>query len=248
MQILQDTTDYRVLDVQGFLNARASYFHKSIGGYSAVRPKRMQELFDYQISQNNVEVLNMLNVKYVLQTDESGELVPTLNGSANGNAWFISEIKTVATADQEMKSLKGLDSKKTAVINSTDFNDLPSSKSFDLDSLAKITLKSSLPNKLIYTSNNKNSGFAVFSEMYYKNGWIATIDGKETPILRVDYALRGIQIPSGKHSIEFKFEPQVIKTGSTIVLISTILLVVLVILGIYFQTKRRHHSKTELKS
>jgi hypothetical protein len=248
MQILQDTTDYRVLDVQGFLNARASYFHKSIGGYSAVRPKRMQELFDYQISQNNVEVLNMLNVKYVLQTDETGSLIPTLNGGANGNSWFVSEIKTVATADQEMKSLKGLDSKKTAVINSIDFNDLPSSKSFDLDSLATITLKSSLPNKLIYTSSNKNSGFAVFSEMYYKNGWIATIDGKETPILRVDYALRGIQIPSGKHSIEFKFEPQVIKTGSTIVLISTILLVVLVIFGIYFETKRRQNSKTELKS
>jgi hypothetical protein len=238
LQILQDTANYRVLDVQGFLNARASYFHKSIGGYSAVRPKRMQELFDYQITQNNVEVLNMLNVKYVLQTEENGQLVPTLNGGANGNAWFVANTKLVTTADEEMKSLKELNSKETVVINTSDFKDNLNAASYLVDSLATIKLKLYQPNLLTYTSENKNAGFAVFSEMYYKNGWVATVDGKETPILRVDYALRAIQIPSGKHAIKFTFDPQVIKTGSTINIISTILLVLLLVAGIYLENRK----------
>jgi hypothetical protein len=238
LQILQDTANYRVLDVQGFLNARASYFHKSIGGYSAVRPKRMQELFDYQITQNNVEVLNMLNVKYVLQTEENGQLVPTLNGGANGNAWFVANTKLVTTADEEMKSLKELNSKETVVINTSDFKDNLNAASYLVDSLATIKLKLYQPNLLTYTSENKNAGFAVFSEMYYKNGWVATVDGKETPILRVDYALRAIQIPSGKHAIKFTFDPQVIKTGSTITIISTILLVLLLVAGIYLENRK----------
>jgi hypothetical protein len=238
LQILQDTANYRVLDVQGFLNARASYFHKSIGGYSAVRPKRMQELFDYQITQNNVEVLNMLNVKYVLQTEENGQLVPTLNGGANGNAWFVANTKLVTTADEEMKSLKELNSKETVVINTSDFKDNLNAASYLVDSLATIKLKLYQPNLLTYTSENKNAGFAVFSEMYYKNGWVATVDGKETPILRVDYALRAIQIPSGKHAIKFTFAPQVIKTGSTITIISTILLVLLLVAGIYLENRK----------
>lgn len=238
LQILQDTANYRVLDVQGFLNARASYFHKSIGGYSAVRPKRMQELFDYQITQNNVEVLNMLNVKYVLQTEENGQLVPTLNGGANGNAWFVANTKLVTTADDEMKSLKELNSKETVVINTSDFKDNLNAASYLVDSLATIKLKLYQPNLLTYTSENKNAGFAVFSEMYYKNGWVATVDGKETPILRVDYALRAIQIPSGKHAIKFTFDPQVIKTGSTITIISTILLVLLLVAGIYLENRK----------
>jgi hypothetical protein len=238
LQILQDTANYRVLDVQGFLNARASYFHKSIGGYSAVRPKRMQELFDYQLTQNNVEVLNMLNVKYVLQTEENGQLVPTLNGGANGNAWFVANTKLVTTADEEMKSLKELNSKETVVINTSDFKDNLNAASYLVDSLATIKLKLYQPNLLTYTSENKNAGFAVFSEMYYKNGWVATVDGKETPILRVDYALRAIQIPSGKHAIKFTFDPQVIKTGSTITIISTILLVLLLVAGIYLENRK----------
>jgi hypothetical protein len=105
---MQDTTNYRVLDVEGFLNAKASYFHKSIGGYSAVRPRKMQELFDYQIAKNNKEILDMLNVKYIIQQNEKGEEVASVNPAANGNAWFVSEFKTVKSNDDEMKAINGI--------------------------------------------------------------------------------------------------------------------------------------------
>ena len=240
-QIMQDTTNYRVLDVEGYLNAKASYFHKSIGGYSAVRPRRMQELFDYQIAKNNKRVLDMLNVKYIIQTDEKGEEVASRNPAANGNAWFVKELKMVPNSDAEMKALDKLDNKNVAVINEYEFgawfkND---PHTFSVDSTATINLVLNKPNHLIYSSNNKNEGFAVFSEMYYKNGWNATIDGKSENILRVDYALRGLNIPAGKHTIEFKFEPQVVKTGSTIALVSSIGMLLLLIGGIYFENKKK---------
>jgi hypothetical protein len=240
-QILQDTTSYRVLDIEGYLNAKASYFHKSIGGYSAVRPRRMQELFDYQIANNNKRVLDMLNVKYIIQTNEKGEEVASMNPGVNGNAWFVKEIKTVSNSDAEMKALDKLDNKNAVVINEKEFGEIINGKSrtFNLDSTATIQLTNNKPNHLKYSSNNKNNGFAVFSEMYYKNGWNATIDGKESEIIRVDYALRGLNIPAGKHTVEFKFEPQVVKTGSTIALLSSIGMVLLLAGGVYFERKKK---------
>ena len=237
-QILQDPTHYRVFEVSGNLSsARASYFHKSIVGYSAVKPRRMQQLFDYQIAKNNMEILNMLNVKYVIQTDSTGNSIPTQNPKANGNAWFVKNLKLVQTADEEMNALDKLDTKNTAVVNKKEFDF--ENKAFATDSLASVNLASYKPNHLKYIANNNNDGLAVFSEMYYDNGWKATIDGKETEIFRVDYALRGLQIPAGNHTIEFKFEPQVIQTGGTITLISSIGMLLLMIGGIYFENKKR---------
>ena len=236
-QILQDTTHYRVFEVNGNLSsARASYFHKSIGGYSAVKPRRIQQLFDYQIAKNNIEVLNMLNVKYIIQTDSTGASVPVVNPNANGNAWFVKELKAVSSADEEMKALDKLDTKNVAVLNNKDFE--TKGKAFAKDSLSNIILDTYKPNHLKYTSNNTNGGFAVFSEMYYKNGWKATIDGKETEIFRVNYVLRGLQIPAGKHTIEFKFEPQVVQTGSMIALFSFIGMLLLLGGGIYVERKK----------
>ncbi|GAA4049139.1 YfhO family protein [Flavobacterium chungnamense] len=246
MQILQDTTHYRVLEVEGNLSsARASYFHKSIGGYSAVKPRAMQELFDYQIAKNNKEVIDMLNVKYIIQTNDKGEEFPTLNPDANGNAWFVNELKMVENADAEMKALEKFDSKKEVIFDKSSdifgpYKKMPfKNQSFVKDSTASIKLTSYKPNHLKYVSNNTNNGFAVFSEMYYKNGWIATIDGKEAPILKVNYALRGLNIPAGNHKIEFKFEPQVVKTGSTIALISFIGMMLLLVGGIYLDRKNK---------
>lgn len=238
LQIMQDTTNYRVLDVEGFLTAKASYFHKSIGGYSAVRPKRMQELFDYQITKNNIGVLNMLNVKYIIQTDEKGQEVPVLNNKANGNAWFVKELKKVNSADDEMKALTNLDTKNQAVFQAEPLIKIFGNQQFVTDSTATIKLTSYKPNHLKYLSNNKNNGFAVFSEMYYKNGWNAYIDGKSSDYLKVDYTLRGMNIPAGKHTIEFKFEPQVVKTGSTIALISSFGMILLIGFGIYSERKK----------
>ena len=241
MQIMQDTTNYRVLDVEGFLNAKASYFHKSIGGYSAVRPRKMQELFDYQIAKNNKEILNMLNVKYVIQRNDKGEEVASLNPDVNGNAWFVTNLKTVKSNDDEMKALNKLDTKTTAIGQSEFSSKTGYKTSYNVDSTATIKLVYNKPNYLKYTTTNANDGFAVFSEMYYKNGWNATIDGKKTDILKVDFALRGLAIPAGKHTIEFKFNPQVVKTGSVITLVSSIGMLLLLVGGIYFNRKKKEN-------
>ena len=240
--ILSDTTHFRVFEVEAGLNsARTSYFHQSIGGYHAAKPRRIQQLFDYQITKNNVRVLNMLNVKYVIQSDEKGEKIPLANPAANGNAWFVEKVKFVKSADEEMKALDSLDTKNEVVLNSL-VNDYKGATTISKDSKAMINLVEYQPNHLKYVSNNANAGFGVFSEMYYKNGWIATIDGKETPIYNVNYVLRGLEIPAGKHTIEFKFEPQVVKTGSSIALMSSIGMLLLIGAGVYFETKKEKKS------
>ena len=239
LQILQDKSIYRVLEVDGNLNSsRASNFHKSIGGYHAAKPKRIQELFDYQIANNNKEIIDMLNVKYIIQSDEKEEQIASKNPDANGNAWFVKELKTVKNADEEMKALTSLDTKNSAVTQEEISSKLGLSKQYSKDSLATIKLTNYKPNDLKYVSNNKNEGIAVFSEMYYKDGWNAYIDGKLTDHFKVNYALRALKIPSGNHKIEFKFEPQVIKTGSTISLISSFLVLGLIGFGVYFERKK----------
>lgn len=251
-QILSDTSVYRVYDIQGRLQAKTSYFHKSVGGYSAVRPRRMDELFTHNVENNLNEigssidstlnitksnaVLNLLNVKYLVVPTGKGEFA-VQNPFANGNAWFVKEVKTVNSADAEMKALDSLDSKNVAVLNSAKFSFKGANK-ISKDSSSVINLEVHVPNYLKYISTNASDGFAVFSEMYYAKGWKATIDGNETPIYNVDYVLRGLQIPAGKHTIEFTFDPQVVKTGSTIALISSIGMLLLIIGGVYFERKR----------
>ncbi|AXB57155.1 YfhO family protein [Flavobacterium fluviale] len=246
-QILKDTSIYRVFDLQGQLQGRSSYFHKTIGGYSAVRPRRMQQLYDYQIAKNNLEILNMLNVKYVIQVDKEGSQIPTQNPDANGNAWFVSAVKLVNKPDDVMKALNTLDTKKVAVFNvhehESKFQNARLKKAFDTTGTIKVVTYK--PNYIKYKSENEKDGLAVFSEMYYKNGWNAYIDGKLTDHFPVDYVLRAMEIPGGKHTIEFKFEPQVIKTGGTITLISSIGMLLLLAGGIYFEKFYRKGSQSD---
>ncbi len=237
-KILADTTHYRVFELNGNMSsARASYFHSSIGGYHAAKPRRMQQLFDYQIAKNNLEILNMLNVKYVIQTDKEGKDIPTINPDANGNAWFVSSVKLVNKADDVMKALNTLDTKKVAVFNVHEHESkFPNARlKKPWDATGTINVVEYKPNYIKYKSENEKDGLAVFSEIYYKNGWSAYVDGKLTDHFPVDYVLRAMEIPGGKHTIEFKFEPQVIKTGGTITLISSIGMVLLLIGGIYFE-------------
>ncbi len=235
--IKKDSSIYRVLDFSSnpFNDARTSYFHKSLGGYHAAKPKRAEDIFDFYISKNNIGVVNMMNVKYIIQSKE-GRRVALTNPYANGNAWFVNSLKTVNSSDKEIVLLDSLDLKKQAVIKLQE-NELMSS--YSLDSLAKINLKSYKPNDLVYESENTNDGFAVFSEIFYKNGWNAYIDGELIPHYRVNYLLRGLAIPKGKHLVEFKFEPQVIKTGSNIALASSIGLILLIIGGLFFKIKKK---------
>nr|WP_314866567.1 YfhO family protein [uncultured Flavobacterium sp.] len=246
LQILKDSSNYRVFEINGNLSsARASFFHKSIGGYHAAKPRRMQQLFDYQIAKNNLETLNFLNVKYLIQTDKDGKEFPIANPEANGNAWFVSQVKLVHSADEEMKALDKFDSKNIAVINAKEFE--IKKTAFVKDSSATITLDSYQPNDLKYTSINANEGLAVFSEMYYKNGWNAYVDGKKVEYFQADYVLRALRVPAGKHSVEFKFEPHVVQTGSTISLVSSIGIFLLLMGGIYLERKKSTEIQHDVK-
>ncbi len=245
-QILQDDGIFRVFDqTDGFDSAKTAYFHQSITGYHAAKPARMQDLFDFHVYNGNLSVFNMLNVKYVVRQDEDGNSFPIENPNANGNAWFIKNLKQVSTANEEIQALDSLNTKVTAVVNTSEFRNI-NRFDFQLDSTATIDLTDYQPNHLTYTSSNSNAGVAVFSEMYYGNGWNAYIDGKLTDHFRVDYALRALKIPEGKHTIEFKFEPKVVEQGSKITLASTILLGLILLGGVGFSFwKNRKEDKSE---
>ncbi|MCF6280224.1 MAG: YfhO family protein [Flavobacteriaceae bacterium] len=241
-EILKDKSYYRVADFTKsiFNDASTSYFHKSIGGYSAVKPKRYQELFDFHVDVRNKninpEVLNMLNTKYIVNINGKGERALQKNRNANGNAWFVQKLKVVKSANEEIKALDSIDTKSTAIIRNKLLGNL--SKQFEIDSLATIKLTDYKANALTYESSANTNQFAVFSDMYYKDGWNAYIDGIKTPIYKVNYVLRAISIPKGTHKIEFNFEPKVIKKGNTITLISYGLLL-LISVGWFFVERRK---------
>ena len=234
LQILKDDSNYRVYDLTSG-GAKASYFHNALGGYHAAKPKRYQDLYEFYLSNNNINVLNMLNAKYIIGQGENGEPFPYVNNEANGNAWFVKQLKNVENADQEIKALDSLDNKNVAIFSIAELQE----KTFQVDSTASIKVETYKPNYIKYSSNNSNDGFAVFSEMYYSNGWNAYIDGNLKPHYKVNYALRGLQIPKGKHTVEFKFEPKVIETGSKIALASSVILFILIIGGLFYQFKNR---------
>ena len=240
LEILKDDGYFRVFDVVSS-GARASYFHNSLSGYHAAKLGRYNELFDFHIVKNNINVLNMLNTKYIIADDDKGNVISYENEDANGNAWFVSEIEKVNSANDEMIALESLDTKVKAITTQE-----LSNANFTIDSSATISVLEYNPNYLKYNSNNSNDGFAVFSEIYYADGWNAYIDEELQPHFRVDYVLRGLPIPKGQHTIEFKFEPQVIKTGSTVALASSILFALLVVGGIVMLRREdSNHSKED---
>ncbi|WP_440122018.1 YfhO family protein [Tenacibaculum sp. Ill] len=223
IEILKDKEYYRVVNfsVSPMQDGRTSYFHNSIGGYHAAKMKRYQELFDYQIAKNNMEVLNMLNTKYFIISDEQFQENP----KANGNAWFVNSLKEVNSANEEIVTLDSLNTKLEAVINSKEFK--VEVDTFQKDSTATISLVKKDLTELVYESNTNSNQFAVFSEIYYKDGWNAYIDGKSVPYYRINYVLRGMEVPKGKHTITFKYEPRVIKRGSLLSLFCYALLLII---------------------
>lgn len=224
--ILQDKDiHYRVYNTTQRLDQDAitSYWHKSIGGYHGAKMRRYQELVDYHLSKGNPEVYNMLNVKYFIVGDSSNNMYPQRNPDANGNAWFVNNMITVENADAEIDSMSRFNSKTTAIIDKRYADQIKDLKP-SADSTASIRLISYAPNKLVYEANASSDNLAVFSEIYYDKGWNATIDGKTAEYLRCNYVLRGMKIPSGKHQIEFKFEPEVVSKGEGISLIASFLL------------------------
>lgn len=242
--ILKDTTRYRVFEPEiGINGARTSYFHHSIGGYHAAKPRYLQDIFDFYIQKNNPKnALNLLNVKYLITRNPQGKPVATLNEEALGNAWFIEELLFVKNDDQALQTIGTFNPKTQGVIVHPE----KSSQHFTVSKEASIRLISGHLGKLSYESYNPNDGFVIFSEMYYPHGWNVTIDGTPVKMYRTDYLLRGIYLPKGKHTINFEFTPQIIHWGSYLTLSGNILLGLMVLLALAFTFK--HHILKSFKN
>jgi len=219
--ILRDKSDFRVYEPQrGFSNARTSYFHKSIAGYHAAKPKRIQNLYDFYISNNNMKILSMLNVKYLIQISEDNPLGVTRNPNNLGNAWFIEETKIVDSADEELLNLNQVELKSICITQDQSLKGL----NYKLDNRNSIELVKRKANELVYKSSTTSTQFAVFSEAFYKKGWQAYIDNKPVSHFKVNYLLRGLIIPEGDHEIVFKFYPEIVKSGVYISIVSYLIL------------------------
>lgn len=254
-QILQDKDlMYRVQDftINTYNDAKPSYFHKMVGGYHPAKLEMYQDLIEMQMSpgspHNNKEVYNMLNTKYyIVPAGQQGQAQVIPNTEACGNAWFVNEIKMVATADEEMAALNApnlfdttqvignFNPRTTAIVRNTQ-KEMLGNTQFVKDSNANIKLTDYGINNLNYESNSTQAGFAVFSDIYYKD-WTAKIDGKETPIVRTNYVLRGLNIPAGKHKIEFSIYPSILKKGTPISIAGNILVLLMIGFGFYKSRK-----------
>ena len=246
--ILRDKSYYRVYNLQNpMAEASTSFFHHSLGGYHGAKLRRYQELYDSCISDETGEliasaqqgsldfpklgVLNMLNAKYVSYGPDADNIIQ--NQNANGPAWFVKEVIKVNSPTEELKMTGEVKTFETAVIDNSKFE----IGNFDFDSLSLINLTELRPPYLKYEAKASVNSLAIFSEIYYPKGWLATIDGKEVPILRANYVLRALEVPSGKHTIEFRFEPRPYVIGDKVTMASTwiLLLVVLGTLGLSFR-------------
>lgn len=239
----KDKTHYRIynqaLGVTSETNT--SYFKASIGGYHAVKLRRYDDVLNEYISSidsvKTPNILNLLNAKYMIFGDpEQPQVVP--NPKANGNAWFVSDLKFVDTPNEEIKSIGIIDNKKTAVIASSDksyFNGKP----VQADSTAFINLTKYQPNELEFKSQSKTPQLAVFSEVYYPHGWKMMIDEKEVPYIKADYLLRAVHVPAGNHHIRMVFKPEVIEKGRWISLLCFGLFIALSAFGIFRINKNK---------
>lgn len=243
-QIAQDPGIFRVYDPnEGINGARTSYFHQSIGGYHAAKPAGLEDLFKFHIYKGKIGVLSMLNVKYVIQQDEEGRSYPAQNPDANGNAWFVDNLIPVKSANEEIMALDTMNLKRNAVFNGAKFSQ--EKQKLQLDSIAQIELTNYSPNHLTYKSQNSNAGVAVFSEMYYPHGWNAYINGELTDHFKVNYVLRGLEVPAGEHTIEFKFEPEIVQTGSKITMATSIVIGLIIIFGVGYGFRKSGNNTTD---
>lgn len=245
-QILKDKDPYfRVYNstLRIDQDAQTSYYHKSISGYHAAKPGKYEELIYRQLVNQNFEILNMLNTKYVIQQNpQTGEMMASQNPDAAGNAWFVNRLEVVPDADAEMDGLNDIRVKEYAVMDKRYAEQL-SNTSWQTDSTASIRLTSYAANRLVFESNSSSDGFAVFSDTYYQPGWNSYIDGEAKDHVRVNYVLRGMEIPAGKHEIVFEFKPEVIAKGNTIVYASAGLLVLLILGAFYLTFKARKEAE-----
>ena len=257
--ILQDEAlDYRVLNLASntFNENNTAYWHKSVGGYHAAKLRRYQEMIEEHISGEmqglykavadaggemellnpaDFPVLNMLNTRYFIFPLQGGQTVPLLNPFARGNAWFVNDVKYVNNANEEIEAIHELDPAHQAVVDKKFQEAIQPIAS---DSTATIQLVAYEPNYLKYEVNSEKCGTVVFSEIYYP-GWQSTIDGQPVPHGRANYILRAMNVPAGKHTVEFTFDPASLHTTETIAFVALGLLVLLAVVAGYFAWKKK---------
>ena len=261
--ILQDTSlDYRVLNfaTSTFDDNNTSYWHKSVGGYHPAKLRRYQEMIEHHISPemqaaykaiataggemdsvdaNKFRVLNMLNTKYfIFPAGQQRQTVPILNPHAYGNAWFVNKVQYVNNANKEIDALDSIIPTETAVVDARFKDVLKGTTESYKDSLSSIRLTSYAPNRLTYETNNAQDGIAVFSEIYYPDGWHVTIDGQPAELARADYILRTMYVPAGQHTIEMRFDPTSLHVTEGIAYGALALLVIGIIVAVLIAKRK----------
>ena len=261
--ILQDTSlDYRVLNfaTSTFDDNNTSYWHKSVGGYHPAKLRRYQEMIEHHISPemqaaykaiataggemdsvdaNKFRVLNMLNTKYfIFPAGQQRQTVPILNPHAYGNAWFVNKVQYVNNANEEIDALDSIIPTETAVVDARFKDVLKGATESYKDSLSSIGLTSYAPNRLTYETNNAQDGIAVFSEIYYPDGWHVTIDGQPAELARADYILRTMYVPAGQHTIEMRFDPTSLHVTEGIAYRALALLVIGIIVAVLIAKRK----------
>jgi Bacterial membrane protein YfhO len=235
--------NFRVLDMSSgdpFQDAHTSYFHNSVGGYHPAKLALYNDLIEHQLTKGNQRVYDMLNTKYIIRKTQDGREEAMVNAGAYGSSWLVSDIHFVNNADQEMAALDSMNTRDTAIVENIFKDRIPFMPV--KDSAASIRLIENLNDKISYSFKSKANQFAVFSEIYYDKGWNAFIDGKPSPYCKVDYVLRGMAIPAGDHTIEFRFEPQSYIMGNRLSVwasIITYLLLIAAALQVFFKVKSK---------
>ena len=236
------------LQVSPFQNGTTSYFHSSIGGYHAAKIKRYQDLIDRYLSNeintlvsdlqsgkkgfSDTEALNMLNTRFVMAGPTPNAVIE--NPQALGRVWLVENVKKVNNPDEEIAAIEETDLSSTAVVDQSKFE-----VGDAYDATGTIRLTSAEPNEMVYEADVAGQSLAVFSEVYYPEGWTATVDDQEVPILRANYILRALEIPPGQHTIRFRFAPQSYQVGNTVSLGASILLIVVLLGAIGWTGKQR---------
>ena len=261
--ILQDTSlDYRVLNfaTSTFDDNNTSYWHKSVGGYHPAKLRRYQEMIEHHISPemqaaykaiataggemdsvdaNKFRILNMLNTKYfIFPAGQQRQTVPILNPHAYGNAWFVNKGQYLNNANEEIDALDSIIPTETAVVDARFKDVLKGATESYKDSLSSIRLTSYAPNRLTYETNNAQDGIAVFSEIYYPDGWHVTIDGQPAELARADYILRTMYVPAGQHTIEMRFDPTSLHVTEGIAYGALALLVIGIIVAVLIAKRK----------
>lgn len=236
MDILRDTdVNFRVYNLtrDPFNDAITSYYHKHIGGYHAAKLIRYQDLIEEHISKGTPQVINMLNTKYIIQKGADGQPQAQANNGALGNAWLVKNIRHEKNADEEIAALGAADfsPKETALLDER-FKSFSTAETYNNEG-SSIVQTSFSPNKITYDYNGADKNFAVFSEIFYPD-WDCYVDGKLTKYARVNYVLRGLELPAGKHTVEFKIEPKAYIVGNKIAYAGSALLLLFLLAAVGF--------------